>query len=77
MSKWVKFELIEEKPKTKIWAVISIKDADEIGEIKWNNGWRRYTFYPEEDYETYFDAECLRDIATFIEEATKSHRAGK
>ena len=51
--------------KTDKWRVESIKTRQVIGLIEWYSPWRRYTLYPVAG--TIFDANCLRDIATFME----------
>lgn len=56
--------------KTDIYVVTS--DRDDLGEIKWWAHWRRYVFMP--DAETVFEQDCLREIATFIEELTQEHK---
>ena len=72
MSKWIKFVLVEEKPKTHIWSVQTIESGLEIGIIKWRPSWRKYSFFP--DNETVFEEDCLRDIADFISEETRKHK---
>lgn len=42
------------------------KDDIYLGTIKWNSGWRRYTFYPEN--KTLFDRDCLESIMNFIDD---------
>ena len=65
-SKYVIFDLEEQKSKTKVYGVRTKSNLDRIGEIKWNSGWRRYWFMP--DSETGYDSQCLKDIATFMDE---------
>ena len=64
-SKWLRFLLVEEKPKTSIWRVEN-KDKDFLGHIRWNSQWRQYCFMP--DANTIYSAGCLREIADFIKE---------
>lgn len=61
--------------KTKTWWVRSEDGQDFLGEVKWYAPWRKYAFYPAAI--TIFEQDCLRDIASFIEEKTKEHRAKK
>ena len=66
MSKYLEFELLEQKPKTKVIGVISKHHGDMIGIIKWFPRWRQYALYPGNG--TVFNAECLNDIQSYIRE---------
>lgn len=58
--------------KTKVWSVHNIHTGEEIGYIRWQGSWRKYVF---EDYgPSYYDWQCLRQIADFIERATLEHK---
>lgn len=66
----------KEQPKpatrvTRIWRVETLNGAS-LGEISYFARWRAYTFYP--CARTTFDASCLKDIATFLEEANKQRK---
>lgn len=59
--------------KTRVWGVLSSRwivprgtVQTELGTIKWYAPWRRYVFFP--DPGTLYDAGCLTEIATFIEQ---------
>jgi hypothetical protein len=62
--------------KTKIWHVVNKRDPanDVPGVIKWHGGWRKYVYYSGE---AFYDWQCLRQIANFIEDATNIHKADK
>ena len=64
MSKYLRFELIELKPKTKVIAVQSLTHPIRLGVIKWWNAWRCYVFLPDSD--TLYNAACLDDIISYI-----------
>jgi hypothetical protein len=64
-KKYVRFELVERKPKTKVYYVVTNKDDAEIGTIKWLGGWRQYCFFPGNG--TVWSRGCLRDIIEFID----------
>lgn len=70
MSKYLEFNVIEEKPKTKIIGIWSKRSIDKLGFnsrlgiIKWYGRWRQYAFFPENG--TLFNVECLNDIQTYI-----------
>lgn len=63
-SKYLKFELIEEKPKTKVYAVVSKMHNNQLGTIKWFGRWRQYSFWPDE--ETIWNKDCLKEIEDFL-----------
>lgn len=55
--------------RTKIFGVYSKKDIErgldgDIGIIKWHGPWRKYVY---ETGESFYDVDCLRYIADFIE----------
>jgi hypothetical protein len=57
---------------TKIWHVVNKNNPDDIpGVIAWNGGWRKYVYYSGD---AYYDWQCLRQIADFIEAKTRDHR---
>lgn len=46
-----------------------------LGRISWFGRWRKYSFMPSAS--CVFEETCMRDIAQFIEEETKAHKAKK
>jgi hypothetical protein len=63
-----------ESGKTRIWNVVSNHPnhaADELGIIRWHGPWRKYVF--EQADSAFYDWECLRKIADFIESVTMEH----
>lgn len=65
MSRYLRFELALNKPKTSVWNVVSKGHHTLLGQIKWFGRWRQYCFYPEN---AIFNSECLSDIKDFLEE---------
>lgn len=57
INEYLEFNLIEQKPKTKIVGVWSKKSSDRLGLIKWHGPWRQYAFFPENG--TLFNIGCL------------------
>jgi hypothetical protein len=57
--------------KTRKYSIFSKHNGSLLGIIKWMARWRSYCFWP---YNSVFDAKCLREIATFCEDATLIHR---
>ncbi len=64
MNKYIEFNLVQQKPKTSIYAVRNIKSQDIIGWIKWYPQWRQYCFFPEPN--CIFSVDCLECIIKFI-----------
>lgn len=71
---WINFKEVAIIPpqKTKVWHVYTVKGEEILGSVKWFGRWRRYAFFP---LNSVFEQDCLRDIANFIEEKTREHRA--
>ena len=72
MATWIKFVLIEEKPKTSIWSVQTIDGKIELGVVKWMPTWRQYCFYPEAN--TVFAGSCLSGIMDFLKSHNDLHK---
>lgn len=61
-----------ESGKTRVWYVVNKRSPDDVpGIIKWHGGWRKYVYHSGP---AFYDWQCLRQIADFIEQATKDHR---
>ncbi len=73
-DKWLRFELKEEKPKTKVYSVISKRDECELGEIKWYPSWRKYCFFGTIEFETVLSEDCMLTISIFTTELNKKHK---
>ncbi len=68
-GKYITFNLVEKKAKTKVYAIINKKHGGILGLIKWNSGWRQYCFFPQ--FDTVWSAGCLNDVINFIAELKK------
>lgn len=66
--KWIKMVFVKNSPsgKTMIFYVMNKLYNENLGEIKWNPGYRKYAFYPSK--KTFYEEDCLRDIAEFLEQ---------
>jgi hypothetical protein len=64
-SKHLKFDVIEEKPKTKVFSVTSKHDLFRLGVIKWFPSWAQYCFFPLPD--CVWSEDCLQDLALFLQ----------
>jgi hypothetical protein len=77
-QQWLKFE--EELPpkqskrKTKVILVGSLKDHGYLGTISFYPGWRQYIFEGSMG-DTIWSAECLRELATKIDELEAERKA--
>lgn len=63
-SKYLEFRFAEQKPKTKVWEVISKQHGFRLGLIKYFGRWRQYAFWPEAG--TIWNHECLKDVIEFL-----------
>ena len=64
--KYIHFDKKFNLAKTTVWSCINNSGGYELGEVKWNTGWRQYTYYPLT--EAVYSSRCLKDIADFIEQ---------
>jgi hypothetical protein len=69
MNGYLKFDLIERKPKTAVYLVRPVKGYEVLGRISWFSHWRRYVFFPLEG--TAFDSACLGEIREFMDTLMK------
>lgn len=61
--------------RTAIWTITNKETRATLGTIQWYAPWRRYVFHSRIGrLTTVFEERCLRDIATFIEGATRVHK---
>jgi hypothetical protein len=56
-----------------VWPKDDDRHEHPLGNITWFGRWRKYTFNPLPN--TTYEETCLREIAQFIEEETKAHKA--
>ena len=63
--KYLCFEELEPKPKTKQFAVKNQSSGMILGYVKWYGPWRKYCFFINRA-DLVFDAGCLADIQDFI-----------
>lgn len=76
-ARWIRFDPVVTPPsrKTKVWQVTANQGNMVLGVVLWSTGWRRYVFAPYGN--TSYEQDCLRDIAAFIEEQTRAHKAAR
>lgn len=61
MSKFMKLQKTEVK-----YVVLSKKDDSRLGTLTFHVGWKKWIF--ESDAETCYDAECLKDIISWLKD---------
>ncbi len=63
-TEYLEFYLVERKPKTNVYSVMSRRHGTNLGVVKWYPSWRQYAFFPSD--ETVFNAECLENVEAFL-----------
>jgi hypothetical protein len=69
--RWITIKEIARKTKTKQF-VVQTTEGLHLGYIKFRPQWRKFSFYP--DPNTLYEADCLKDIASFCESQTNLWR---
>lgn len=72
---FLEFKLTEQGEKTSKWDVLSKRHGFVLGTIKWYGAWRQYTFFPTK--ETLYNKDCMREIASFLEDQMKARKSGR
>lgn len=70
--KHLKFEVVKEKPKTKVYGVFSVHSGTALGRIYWYFPWRQYIFEPLEF--TIWNNDCLKEIYEFLKKLKEGRR---
>jgi hypothetical protein len=73
-KKYLVFEELEAKPKTKQYAVNNVS-GEVLGYIQWYAKWRKYCFFPK-TLPLIFDAICLSEIKEFLETLMNERKQG-
>lgn len=63
-------EMIEEKPKTKVWKITS-KHGVTLGVVKWFPQWRQYCFFIGD---LVFSEGCFQDLRYFLVFENTAHK---
>lgn len=74
-TKYLVFEELPTKTKTKYITVTNKNSEDIIGEIKWYAPWRQYCFFPE--FDTVWNITCLTDVNEVISKLMKDRKTEK
>ena len=63
--KYIKIVEIEQKPKTKVYAIFpTLHPGESLGKISWYPRWRQYAFTPEPG--TAWSDDCLKEVHEFL-----------
>lgn len=65
IKSYVSFKLIERKPKTNVYEIMSESRGNILGRIFWYGPWRQYVFEPLPD--TVWSRGCLKEITSFLD----------
>ena len=65
MTDFLRFEEIETKGKTRAFKVISAHSNEQLGQICWRCGWRRYVMHFDSDCD--WSVECMAQCYKFIQ----------
>ena len=73
-SNWMFSLPVIAKPKTWVYAIMTIDGHEKLGKVLWRN--RTYIFIPDNDprYETEFYQSCLRALADFIRDLMEERK---
>jgi hypothetical protein len=76
-GKWITFRWIRnsESGKTQGWEVVNTDNSSLLGYVEWFGRWRKYAFRPLSL--TFYEQDCLREIAEFVELQTTMHRSAQ
>lgn len=73
-DKWLRFELVEKKPKTNVYFVYSKSDDSCLGAVRWYPAWRHYCFFPNDEFEIVFSDRCLETLSLFVKLLNEHHK---
>ena len=73
-----KYLSVEKLPRFKGWKTdrwrIWNNSGDDLGTVSWDTGWRQYTYEPEWSF---YNHQCLTDIAKFLNDENKKRKVKK
>lgn len=64
MKSYIDYVLVEEKPKTDVYAIFARSTLAELGIIQWHAPWRQYCFFPVEN--TIWSKGCLNEVNALL-----------
>jgi len=66
MSKYIEFQEVPFKGKTKRYLIISKSDETPLGKIQWYSAWRQYVFMS--GFPTIWNKDCLITVQEFLQQ---------
>lgn len=72
--KYLEFNELEVKRRTKVFEVRNRKTDYYLGDIAWANGWRRYVFTQRIDEQIQMDAGCQIQIGEFMQKLMEERK---
>lgn len=73
-TKWLKFYIVDKKPKTLVLHVSNTRDQF-LGSITWYGQWRQYCYNSVPEAQLTFNNGCLQDIADVLTSLNDEHKA--
>lgn len=68
------FDVIGQKPKTKVYGVYSTHDKSILGKIYWYGSWREYVFEPLTRSATIWSEDCLKELYEFLKKLKEERK---
>lgn len=65
ISSYIYAEVVEEKPKTTVWAIRNKKSTDWLATVAWYGPWRQYCLFTV-NHNAIFNQDCLESILAFL-----------
>lgn len=64
--KWIYFSAVVNTGKTTVYNCYNKEHETFLGQVKWYGAFRKYSFFPEPNI--VFETQCLKDIASFLDQ---------
>ena len=77
LSKYLVFEELPSKPKTRVFEVVSFTTNEKLGIIKWNPAWRQYCFFTTNEFKVIYSTGCMTDIIKFVKSLNEKHKQAR
>ena len=86
VEKWLIYRMVEQKPKTQVWHILSRCDEFRLGLIKWYPAWRHYCFIidlplilelAKQGNELVYSDRCSLSITNFVARLNAEHKQMK
>lgn len=71
--KHIIIQVFKEKPKTKVFKILSKHDNSELGFVYWYGQWRQYVYDPDMN-QIIWSYDCLKELTYFINSLNNQHK---